>query len=160
MSPRISHSWSVRPWCRPAFPLWLLIAAVACGCSGGSKTPSTAEVSGKVTFNGQPVPGGMITFVATKGGFSSGGKIDENGMYKVPSAPVGEVKITVDNSMLMGKGRGAPAQGPMLKRPGAEQAEEMKGHYIDLPAKYAQADKTDLTYTVVSGAQTKDIELK
>jgi len=143
-------------WLRCA-PLSLLVAAVVCGCTSPPKPPPSAEVSGKVLYKGQPVSGGEVTFIAIKGGFASGGIIDENGNYKV-TVPVGEVKITVDNRMLQ-KGRGAPKAGPMLKNPNAEQPKEMKGHYVALPAKYASADQTDLTYTVVIEPQTHDITL-
>jgi hypothetical protein len=150
-----SHTW--RRW---AAPLALWTAAVICGCSG-SKAPSSAEVSGKVTYNGRPVTGGQVTFVTVKGGYASGGVIDENGNYKV-TVPVGDVKITVDNSMLGRGGRGVPrgGGGGMLKRPDSEAPTEMKGRYMDLPSKYANADQTDLTYTVVAGPQTHNIELK
>jgi hypothetical protein len=112
-----------------------------------------------VTYNGKPVTGGEITFLAAKGGFAGGGTIEEDGSYKATSVPVGEVKITVNNKMLQ-KGRGVPRSGPMLKRPDAEQPKEFKGTYIDLPSKYGNADETDLTYTVKPGPQTYDITLK
>jgi hypothetical protein len=152
----IPHTW--RYW---AASLGLLMAAAIWGCSGGTKPPPSAEVSGKVTYKGQPVPGGEVTFVTVKGGYASGGRIDENGNYKV-TVPVGDVKITVDNTMLGRGGRGAPrgGGGGMLKRPDSEAPTEWKGHYIDLPSKYANADQTDLTYTVVAGSQTHDITLK
>jgi hypothetical protein len=153
----MNSSW----WRRWAAPLGLLMAAVVCGCSGGTKAPANAEVSGKVTYKGQPVPGGEVVFVTVNGGFANGAMMDENGEYKI-TAPVGDVKITVSNSMLRTGGRGAPrgGGGGMLKRPDSEQPKEAKGRYIDLPSKYANADLTDLTYTVVKGTQTHNIELK
>jgi len=159
MSPRIVQAWAARLPLRGCFTTWLLLAAAVCGCTGSVKPPPSAEVSGQVLFKGKPLPGGEIAFVAIKGGFASNGPIDENGNYKV-TVPVGAVKITVDNRMLQ-KARGAPkAGGPMLgKKPDAEQPKEMKGHYVDLPSKYANADKTDLTYTVVDGPQTHEITL-
>jgi hypothetical protein len=141
--------------------LSFLAAALVCGCSGSKVPDTTAEVTGTVTYNGKPVPGGMINFVATKGGYSGGGNIDENGNFKATTVPVGEVKITVDNSML-NRGRGVPAggRGPGLKRPDAAGPEEVKGHYVDIPNKYANVDTSDLTYTVTKGAQKHDVELK
>ncbi len=157
---RVGQAGTARLGCLRCAPLWLLVAAVVGGCSGEAvKPPPSAEVSGKVLFNGKPVSGGEVTFVAVKGGFASGGRIDESGNYKV-TAPVGEVKITVDNRMLQ-KGRGAPrAGGPMLKKPDGPTPQEMKGQYVALPPKYATADRTDLTYTVVSGSQSHDITLE
>lgn len=154
---RFSPAWGWR-----AASFGLLMAFVVSGCSHSVKAPQTTEVSGKVTYNNKPVPGGVVTFVAVKGGFAGNGTIDENGNYKATSVPVGDVKITVSNKMLSaGRGAPAPGHGPMLGgRPGGEKPNEQKGHYIALPPKYADADTTDLTYTVVSGPQSHDITLK
>lgn len=42
-------------------------AALAAGCGGGAKKLPVAILSGKVTFNGKPVPVGFITFQAEQG---------------------------------------------------------------------------------------------
>src|SRR5947209_7629005 len=78
--------------------LGLLI--LAAGCGGPKKSVDMTEVSGKVLFQDQPLPGGRITFISKEAsGFVGSGNIDENGNYKI-QAPVGEVKVTVDNQML------------------------------------------------------------
>jgi hypothetical protein len=128
--------------------------AVVWGCGPRSKF-STGEVSGKVMFKGKPLPGGMVTFVAAKGGMASPGVIDENGNYKV-EAPIGEVKIQVDNRPLEKK---KGPTGPILKRPDSEGPTAMKGTYVPIPDKYYDADQTPLTYTVKSGSQTFEINL-
>jgi hypothetical protein len=128
-----------------------------------------AEVSGKVLFQNQPLPGGRITFVSKDSPqFSGSGNIDANGQYKV-DAPVGETKVSVDNQMLApsggavgkgGKGPGPPTAMPGLKRPGSEAPLSEKGRYVPIPAKYANPDESGLTYTVKKGAQTKDFTLE
>ncbi|MBI5758053.1 MAG: hypothetical protein HZA46_06000 [Planctomycetales bacterium] len=56
------------------------------GCGGGGQKP-TAKVQGKVTFNGQPVPGGTLSFApvaAEKGnepGKSASGGVNSDGTY-------------------------------------------------------------------------------
>jgi hypothetical protein len=122
-----------------------------------------AEVSGKVLFRGEPLPGGRITFVS-KGGqaFTGGGNIDENGQYKV-EVPIGEVKVSVDNQMLAPptrRGSSPPAQMPGLKRPGSEEATPMQGRYVEIPDKYYSADKSGLNYTIRKGPQTLEIRLE
>jgi hypothetical protein len=144
---------------RRSLPLVLLVAAVVgSGCGGAVKPPPNADVSGKVYYKGQPLPGGLVSFVTVKGGFASGGTIDENGNYKV-TAPVGEVLVTVDNTMLK-TGRGVPREGPHPKNPDAPAPQEMKGRYVAIPNKYANADQSGLKYTVVEGPQTYDIKLE
>jgi hypothetical protein len=143
------------------FSCCLLMLAIGCK---GAKVIETAEVSGTVKFQNQPLPGGMIQFVAANGESTGSGTIEENGTYKV-SAPVGDCKITVDNSTLnkqpTRRGPQAPATKPMLKRPGSEAPKTSLGRYVPIPQKYQAADTTDLTYTVKKGAaQTHDVELK
>ena len=137
------------------FLVGLLFAAVGCG---PPKKVEHADVSGQVSYKGQPLPGGRITFVAAKGGFAGSANIDEEGKYKV-SAPVGDVKIGVDNSMLRAQ-RGAPKNAPRLQRPGSEDPNLVKGHYVNLPDKYAKPDDSGLTFKVEKGAQTHDINLE
>jgi len=130
------------------------VAVVWCGCNRGT-TYQTADLSGKVTFKGQPLPGGRVTFVADKGGTSTSGTIDENGNYKC-SAPVGDIHIAVDNRMLEKKA----APGPILHRPDSEGPSSLKGTYVKIPEKYYSADSSNLTLKVTSGSQTHDIPLE
>jgi len=131
----------------------VVLAVVAVGC-GKRVSYDTAEVTGKVMFKGKPLPGGMVNFVADKGGIANGAVIDENGNYKV-AAPVGDVRISVDNRMLEKKG----PTGPILRRPDSEAPTVLKGTYVPIPEKYTAIDYSKLTYKVVPGSQTHDIEL-
>jgi hypothetical protein len=142
-------------WWR-CFPFGLLVLAmVAAGCGGQRASYQTAEVTGKVTYKGKALPGGMVNFVADKGGVASNGVIDENGNYKI-SAPIGDVHISVDNRMLEKKGPG----GPVLRRPDSDAPTVPKGTYVQIPEKYAATDFSGLTYKVVAGTQTHDIPLE
>jgi hypothetical protein len=134
-------------------PLGLFLLLL--GCAGGSKI-EMAEVSGKVLYKGKPLTGGLITFISEKGAVPATDVIEENGQYKI-SAPVGDVKIAVDNRMLEKK----PHKGPILKRPDENPgAKTPKGTYVAIPEKYASPDKSGLTYKVVPGSQTYDIPLE
>jgi hypothetical protein len=127
------------------------------GCGKSSHSVEHAEVTGKVLFNGKPLPGGKVTFVAVQGGFAASGNIDENGAYQI-SAPIGEVEIGVDNQML--RPRGGPRQIPHPQQPGSgEQGPPLKGRWMDIPAVYSDPHTSGLKYTVQSGAQTHPIEL-
>jgi hypothetical protein len=76
--------------------LLFCVLLLTTGCGGSKRSVEHVNVTGKVTYNGKPVTGGQIMFVS-KDGFASTGRIDENGNYTI-NAPLGEVKITVDNS--------------------------------------------------------------
>jgi hypothetical protein len=125
------------------------------GC-GNSHAPQQADVSGKVLFQGNPLPGGKVTFTAVKGGFSSIGIIDENGAYQI-KAPVGEVQISVTNRMLEQKS-GPKGFARLGKAQGGEQ-QTVKGRFVQIPPQYEDPSKSGLTYTVTRGSQTHDIEL-
>jgi len=139
-------------------PLCLLAAAV--GCNYTSKPPPYVSISGKVLYKGRPLPGGRITFVTVQGGFASAATIREDGSYQL-SAPTGDVKISVDNSMLQPR-RGTPTQPPqsegMMKHSGGD-PDPVKGQYVDIPSKYNMADTSGLTYKVQPGDQTHDVTL-
>src|SRR5262245_6931507 len=81
--------------------LSICLLVLTTGCNT-PRSAEMAEVSGRVLYHGEPLPGGRVTFVS-KGGqtFSGSGNIDEKGNYKV-EAPVGDVTVSVDNRMLGG----------------------------------------------------------
>lgn len=132
------------------------------GCGGVRKGEEQAEVSGRVLFQGKPLPGGRVSFVAVNGGIANSDFIDENGNYKI-KAPIGDVKVGVDNSMLEPKrfGGGGPPKGLNHPRPPGQEAQEkpIKGQFVRIPEQYKDPSTSGLSYTVKKGAQTHDIEL-
>lgn len=79
--------------------LSLGLLALMAGCGQNPRSVSHTEVSGKVLFQGKPLPKGRVNFITVKGAFASSGKIDENGHYKL-EAPVGDVQICVMNEKI------------------------------------------------------------
>ena len=138
------------------------------GCKKSLHSTQHEEVSGRVLFKGNPLPGGRVTFAALEGGFASSQPIDENGNYKI-NAPIGDVLISVDNRMFQPKGAAGKGKRPTQtpgpdqhpKRPDSQvEAEPTKGRrYVPIPVRYANCDTSGLTYTVKPGPQTHDIEL-
>ncbi|HEY7330363.1 MAG TPA: hypothetical protein VH592_22175 [Gemmataceae bacterium] len=150
-----------KPVLRVSGCLSLVVVIVLTGCGKGARSIESAEVSGKVLFQGKPLPGGRITFASANTAFAASELIEENGTYTI-KAPVGDVKISVDNSMLQqqgGKmGGGKPKSFP--RPPGKEEeTRPVKGKYVKIPSKFKDATTSGLTYTVKKGAQTHDIEL-
>lgn len=131
------------------------------GCNNIRKGEEQAEVSGRVLFQGKPLPGGRVSFVAVNGGVGASETIDESGNYKI-KAPIGDVKIGVDNSMLEPKrfGGGPPKSMKHPKPPNSSSdAKSVKGQYVRIPREYKDPSTSGLSYTVQKGAQTHDIEL-
>jgi len=168
------------------FSVLLLSILFVAGCSRSYE--QTAEVSGKVTYHGKPLPGGKVIFVGARG-YIGYGIISPQGEYSVKS-PLGEVQIGVDNTMLkrdptfekyMGKGMGK-SKSPLLKdQPedksgGAEEPQTKSakapagkqlvtgkqgvvGIYLHIPDRYADPTISGLKFTVTPSPQTHDIEL-
>ncbi len=127
--------------------LVLLLAAAGCG-------KQKAEVSGTVSYRGQPLPGGNVTFF-DKDKQVIGSSAITGGKYKIRQLPVGQVIITVTSappaskvSVKKGKG-GAPAS---LDAPSPDDV-------VTIPPDYGSPEKSGLTYQVKPGPQKHNIDL-
>jgi hypothetical protein len=134
----------------------LMLALLAAGCSNAAAQPKRAEVSGTVSFQGKPLPGGIITFISDKGYLYSA-TIDENGHYNI-EVGVGPNKISVDNRLLM---KNQKKTGPRLKSPdGATPQSNLAGTYVPIKQRYVSTETSGLVYTVTGGTQEKDFTLQ
>ncbi|MFO0803857.1 MAG: carboxypeptidase-like regulatory domain-containing protein [Gemmataceae bacterium] len=145
--------------------------------AGCGQDPGT--VTGKVSYQGKALKGGTVAFVlaGSPGGTSP---IKEDGSYEVPNLKPGTYKILVETESLLprGSGYGPKAQADkktMSPPPGANIPEgykpmniadaeaaqkESAKKYTKIPLNFGKAEETPLQYSVVSGPQTFDIELK
>lgn len=115
-----------------------VLALALSGCGG-----RTGEVSGTVRFGGRPLSTGCVEFASqAKPGVVVWSLIREDGGYEVADCPLGPVKIAVKTT--------APHGGRGLAGPGGRS-------YV--PARYANAEKSGLDYTVLPGRQRHDIGL-
>jgi hypothetical protein len=138
--------------------LLLVVGATGCGTSVGS-------VSGKVTFKGEPVGGGIVTF-HLPGKPAKTAPIGPDGSYSIDDVPIGELKIAVDTSTA--KPAEPPPEGtvPQNMPPEARKSavyggkRPEGGKYVEIPANYSDTNTSGLTYTVKTGSQTHKIELK
>ena len=85
------------PRFRAGFAVLFGFALLSIGCGGGDGIERVA-VSGKVTFEGQPVEDGFITFTPIGSGVQSGARI-LNGEYEATgprgSIPVGKYQVRI-----------------------------------------------------------------
>lgn len=146
--------------------LWavgFLVFLSAAGCGG-----ATAIVSGKVTYEGKPVTSGYVAFYSADGQTVTG-RIDDEGQYTVSKAPVGDVKVAVFTTdpaqkpprqlLANGKQGGGPSKG---KAPPEEETMEpvRAGKFVAIPSRYKDPEQSGLNFTVKSGPQTIDLDLK
>jgi hypothetical protein len=120
-------------------PAALLLVFLAGGCS-----PKTGTVSGKVTYEGDVVPGGFVDFIPETGpekGTVFSSTID-GGKYRVTGMPLGPAKVLIRH----------PGEPPTrLPRPAPRKP---------YPKRYATPEGSDLKCTVAGGRQEYNIDLK
>jgi hypothetical protein len=149
------------PWGTFFLPLLGLLIA-GCGSNG--------TISGKVLYQGKPLPGGTVTFVTGKGAVSC--PISAEGNYTIEKVPAGEVKIAVVGAEMSKSGEvrmaGEAVRSGKVKmeqlppdiKKKLESSSTASGQPIWIPANYADFEKSGLTCTVTGSKQTHDIELK
>jgi hypothetical protein len=127
----------------------LLLGLLAAG--GCRSQPEEGEVTGRVLYDGQPLPWGTVTFLAGDG-TRLPTVIGEGGRYRRDKLPVGSYRIGVVSrptapAGLIHPGRSDPKASPVEKNP------------FDVPPHYAKPEASGLTYDVRQGTQEHDIQL-
>jgi hypothetical protein len=147
----------------------LLLFLFAPGCG-----PGRATVTGRVLYDGEPLPGGRVTFrPADSKENTVSAELDEQGNYQAV-LPAGDVFVSVDNRELdPGAGRvgGLPPGLPLSPEarqqlgaggPDASPTNDPgKGtdRYRPIPSKYYQAETSGLGFAVKGWELKHDIEL-
>lgn len=140
MSRGLTHSF-VR--FRMGAAMALLLIVTGCG-------KRTGEVSGTVSYQGQPVSSGSVTFF-DKNNQVVGSSVITAGKYKVQQVPVGAVTITVISAPPPSKVKKGTAP------PDKDAVSADEG--VAIPPEYGKPDKSGLTYQVKPGPQKHAIEL-
>ena len=130
----------------------VLICAILAVCVPGCRQKEKlGAVSGKVTFQGQPVGAGAVVFTNKSKGVFMTAKIDEQGQFKVVMAkgaglPPGEYQISVSPPVPdIGVGAG-PMPGPVPECP-------------FVPRRYRDYKTSGLTLTVPEEGTTLNIDM-
>jgi hypothetical protein len=144
----------------------LLFLPLAVGCG-----PGRSAVSGRVLLDGQPLPGGRVTFrPADPRENTVSAELDEKGNYQA-ELPAGDVQVSVDNRELDPSSRTAGGLPPDLPiAPEARQqlgdgaaaakgSDKDAGRFRPIPPKYYQAETSQLGFAVKGGDMKHDIEL-
>ena len=126
--------------CRGAGVLFFAALAVMIGgCDRGPKLrPGWAIVSGTVTYQGKPLPGGEVMWCITKDGTSivRGGPISENGTFTLDT-PTGPAKVAVHV---------------------ADLKKNQSSRYVEIPSKYTNVEQSGLIYEAKDG-DNKDVKI-
>jgi hypothetical protein len=137
----------MRAFCSALAFALLVFSMVGCG-------PGRGDVSGKVTYQGKPLVFGTVQF-ETKEGIKQS-NIKEDGTYTIPRVVAGEIKAAVnspnpnssDHQAIMREGQEPPPPRTPIKG------------WFAIPAEYQNLSSAKLSYTVNTGQNKFDIELK
>ena len=139
-----------------------IVSAIGCGDTTG--LAKRYAVSGKVTYKGQPVEKGRISFIpAMADGNPATGQI-ENGQYTLTTltpndgAIPGKYKVTVLAQSIDDTEMKAIAKGGQFHHDAAY-AKAMKTAKAVVPSKYALADTSGLEREVAAQSNRFDIDL-
>jgi hypothetical protein len=143
-------------------------ALLLVGCGGGK-----GDIAGEVTYKGEPVSVGRITFLSQVGKQEVKSAHIIRGKYTITAFPVGPVKISVesfeppDPEVLKGTKmlKVGPAGGmkERMQETPPELLEMASGpplKYVPIPPTYANPETSGLTYEVKKGTQPFNIDLK
>lgn len=133
--------------------LGTLLATAGCGASKGT-------VSGSVSYKGENLKGGKVTFVNEKKETVGYSEIDENGKYSIAKVPAGEYTVCVETESF----KPSPQMEMMIKsRPKeAQQGNDLASRakrYKAIPAEYGDPEKSKLKVKVTGGKQEYNIPL-
>ena len=131
---------------------FLAIAFLTSGCGSGK-----GSLSGTVTFENKKVCSGSV-LVRGGDGIIKPAPISPDGAYLVKDIAVGSIRIFVNSPQpgVVAENRSTRAgkQGAPSATPGDSAA------WFPIPAQYADLDKSPLTFTLRSGSNRFDIDLK
>lgn len=143
---------------------WLLAAALVLGCSGKDAGGlGTIKAGGKVTLDGSPVEGAVVTFHPQAKGPSAIGKTDSQGQFTLVTTAKASGVMPGDYKVSIAKER---AEGGLTPQQAEEYFKQGKvaptPKVIDeLPVKYKNPASSGLTAKVApSGTNDFSFELK
>lgn len=130
----------------------LVLVAIFVSCSPGCG-PVTAEVSGKVTFQGRPITSGSVILYCPDKRIVRG-VIGPDGSYSISNVPVGEAAVAVRLPQPP-----APKGGPSVRLPDDESVPQVPPGFAAIPTRYGVPEESGLAVRVSGGRVIYDIEL-
>ena len=134
---------------RRAVAIALLTALVVASGGCGQKV-KLARVTGKVTYKGNPVPNGGITFLPDPSGPPASGSIGPDGTYTLQTADLGEGAVLGKHAVMITALQSGEAKGP-------EERDPLPPPII--PTKYGSTSTSGLTAEVKDGDNVINFEL-
>jgi hypothetical protein len=131
----------------------LLVLLGLAGCGKGN-----GQVSGWVTWNGQPVSSGSVLMIG-RDGIPAYGTIQPDGSYTIKRLRTGVVKVAVTSPAPLAPVPAKGAVGTKFHFAGNASAAPAAG-WFPIPEKYGDPETADLTFEVKKGLNSFDIDLR
>ncbi len=154
----------------------VLLTVVAAGCGGGANFPKTYPVTGKVTVNGKPIEGAMVTFQLESGKENAIGTTDKNGEFTLSMFQPGDGAVPGQYRIAVSKlppgttsAAGTPPPGQIgsadlpadyAPPPDTSKGGGPTGPKSEIAAKYSNDQTSGLRATVVAGPNNIPLECK
>ncbi|WP_154673853.1 hypothetical protein [Singulisphaera acidiphila] len=140
---------------RRTSPLLVALVLIIPACSS-QEGPELAPVTGKVSYQGKPVTQGMISFQpVTPGGTPAMGSIGSDGTYSLQTADANGARL--GDYRVVISARKEPEKEPDTAAPPLKKKPKVESQ---LPLKYEDIEKSQLTKKVVSGRNTINFDLE
>ena len=133
-------------------PRWLVVSLFlpvlisTLGCGAGDKNPRY-KITGKVTYQGQPVEEGTITFEDPATGQVNSSPLSSGGVYSL-DLPVGDYKVSVSPPLVEVKSTADTPPDMLPKK------------VNNIPKKYWILESSGLTAQIAKDKRTFDFDLK
>ena len=144
---------------------WLLFGTLWLATIGCSQRSDIAQVTGTITFEGNPVTHGTISFYPEAGGRPATGKIGSDGTYVLSTfanedgGSLGEYKVAIDAREVVNappEPKSLSEEISLAREPATRSTPKIK--WI-VPEKYTSQANSGLTATIVEGANQIDFDL-
>jgi hypothetical protein len=130
----------------------VIVMLAAAGCF---KPPN--RVTGLVTYEGQPLPAGRVTFLCEGTGRPAiSTQISNAGRYEIMNPPLGRAAISVQT--FKPRPKPPPTINPTTGTPITDEWEDT-GRYVPIPERYRSPQTSGLETMIVPGPQTFDLIL-
>ena len=137
-----------------------ILGLCGCGPKGTGDRPATVTARAVVTYNGAPVSGATVSFIADGGSHSASGVTNETGTANMGTfgegdgVVPGKFKVTIRKTTITTTGGAQPAE--KVESPDSDIPPGKVEQKEELPAKYADPGTSGLTAEVTAA----DTELK
>jgi hypothetical protein len=133
----------------------LIPVVLAAGCAKSDGLNRGGTITGTVTVDGKPIPGGTIQFYSADGVHAPQVNVKPDGTYLIHEPPLGPCRVVVRTSHLRHlAGRPAPKGSEFVLLD-----EDTAAGYVPIPAKYESREETDLIYDVPPGDSVFNVDL-